>query len=72
MSLSPLAILTPCRKIDKSLCLICQRKGKENLVKTPNVDVLDRILVECVAIKETLAGQTGHTLYSNGYTYQWL
>ena len=59
------------RKIDKTHCLICQKKGKRNLVKTPNLAVLDRILVECesVAVKETFVDETGHSLYSNGYSY---
>ena len=44
MKLSPLAVLSPRKILNASLCQYCQKKQQENLVKKSNIEVLWRIL----------------------------
>ena len=44
MELSSLVVLSPRKIVNTSLCLYCQKKQQESLVKKPNIEVLQRIL----------------------------
>ena len=44
MKLSPLAVLSPRKILNASLCQYCQKKQQENLVKKSNIEVMWRIL----------------------------
>ena len=44
MELSPLAVLLPRKIVNTSLCLYCQKKQQENLIKKRNIEVMWHIL----------------------------